>query len=234
VLEIPPADGGSITGTIMDAWQAALEDVGPAGVDKGKGGKYLILPPGYKNKSPKGYIALPSMTYQGYAVLRSILKSGSDADVASAVTYAKRIQLYPLSQADNPPGTVFVDVVDVLYDATIPYDVRFFESLNRIVQAERNLQVAFALAAYKKDKGSYPEKLADLAPKYLKEVPGDLFAGKPLVYKPSKDGYLFYSVGANGRDDGGALDEQPGKGVMPGRGQRLDVGMRVTYATRPR
>ena len=48
VLEIPPADGGSITGTIMDAWQAALEDVGPAGVDKGKGGKYLILPPGYK------------------------------------------------------------------------------------------------------------------------------------------------------------------------------------------
>lgn len=39
VLEIPPADGGSITGAIMDAWQAALEDVGPAGVDQGKGGK---------------------------------------------------------------------------------------------------------------------------------------------------------------------------------------------------
>ena len=52
VLEIPPADGGSITGTIMDAWQAALEDVGPAGVDKGKGGKYLILPPDYKGKAP--------------------------------------------------------------------------------------------------------------------------------------------------------------------------------------
>ena len=38
VLEIPPADGGSITGTIMDGWQSALEDVGPAGVDKGKAG----------------------------------------------------------------------------------------------------------------------------------------------------------------------------------------------------
>jgi hypothetical protein len=38
VLEIPPAEGGSITGTIMDAWQSALEDVGPAGVDKGKAG----------------------------------------------------------------------------------------------------------------------------------------------------------------------------------------------------
>src|SRR5678815_4577577 len=56
VLEIPPADGGSITGTIMDAWQMALEDVGPAGVDKGKGGKYVITPPGYGDKIPKDYI----------------------------------------------------------------------------------------------------------------------------------------------------------------------------------
>ena len=64
VLEIPPADDGSITGTIMDSWQTALEDVGPAGADKGKGGKYLILPPDYKDKVPEGYIVLPSQTYQ--------------------------------------------------------------------------------------------------------------------------------------------------------------------------
>ena len=136
VLEIPPAGDGSITGTIMDAWQAALEDVGPAGVDKGKGGKYLILPPGFKGKAPSGYIVLPSMTYQGYALLRSNLASGSDADVAKAAAYAKRIKLYPLSQARNPPPTVFVDAIDVVYDSTIPYDVRFFQSLDRIVQTE--------------------------------------------------------------------------------------------------
>ena len=58
----------------MDAWQTALEDVGPAGVDKGKGGKYLILPPGYNGTPPDGYIALPSVTYQGYALLRSNLE----------------------------------------------------------------------------------------------------------------------------------------------------------------
>ena len=47
VIEIPPAgDDGSITGTIMDCWQAPLEDVGPAGKDAGKGGKYVVLPPG--------------------------------------------------------------------------------------------------------------------------------------------------------------------------------------------
>jgi len=85
VLEIPPADEGSITGSIDDGWQAALEDVGPAGVDKGKGGKYLILPPGYTEKVPDGYIALPSETYQTYALLRSILKSGSETDIAKAV-----------------------------------------------------------------------------------------------------------------------------------------------------
>ena len=136
VLEIPPADDGVINGTIMDAWQVPLEDVGPAGLDKGKGGKYLILSPGHQGAAPDGYTALPSANYQGYALLRSILRSGSDADVAKAVAYAKRIKLYPLSQAANAPPTTFVDAVDVIYDATIPYDVRFFQSLDRIVQAE--------------------------------------------------------------------------------------------------
>ena len=63
VLEIPPAEGGSsITGSIDEAWQTALEDVGPAGVDKGQGGRYLILPPGYAQTPPAGYIALKSGT----------------------------------------------------------------------------------------------------------------------------------------------------------------------------
>jgi hypothetical protein len=136
VIEIPPADNGVINGTIMDAWQMPLEDVGPAGVDKGAGGKYLVLPPGYTEKPPKGYIVLPSSTYQGYALLRSILKSGSDADLANAVTYGKRIRVYPLAEAGNPPGTSFRDAIDVVYDATIPYDWRFFEALDRFVQRE--------------------------------------------------------------------------------------------------
>ena len=137
VLEIPPADGGLFNGSVMDYWQAAIEDIGPGGVDKGKGGKYLILPPGYDStKVPAGYIPLPSDTYQGYALVRSVLESGSDEDVAKAVKYARRMKLYPLAKAANPPETVFVDASRVLFDSTIPYDLRFFESLNRIVQAE--------------------------------------------------------------------------------------------------
>jgi hypothetical protein len=137
VLEIPPADDGVFNGSVMNCWQAAIEDVGPGGVDKGKGGKYLILPPGFDQaKVPDGYIAMPSDTWQGYALLRSVLKSGSEADVAKAVAYAGRIKLYPLSQAANPPETQFVDASGVLFDSTIQYDIRFFESLNQMVQAE--------------------------------------------------------------------------------------------------
>jgi len=136
VLEIPPAKGGAIVGTVDDVWQMPIEDVGVAGVDKGKGGKYLILPPDYKGKVPDGYIAMPASTYQTYALLRSNVKDDSDAGIAKAVNYAKQIKLYPLSQASKVPPTKFVDAIDVLFDANIPYDLRFFESLNRIVQTE--------------------------------------------------------------------------------------------------
>jgi len=136
VLEIPPAEGGSITGSIDDCWQGPLEDVGPAGVDQGKGGKYLILPPGYVGETPQGHIALASSNYQGFALLRSNLKSENDADVTTAVAYGKQVKLYPLSAAADPPPTVFIDAIDELFDATIPYDLRFFGALDRMIQTE--------------------------------------------------------------------------------------------------
>ncbi len=137
VIEIPPADaGGSITGSIMDIWQMPLEDVGPAGADKGKGGKYLILPPDYKDKVPGGYIVLRSLTYRNYAILRSILKSESGEDITKAVNYAKRVKIYPLSDAVKPPQTVFLDVINQIFDSTIRYDISFCTSLNDIIQME--------------------------------------------------------------------------------------------------
>jgi hypothetical protein len=137
VLEIPPADGGLFNGSIMTYWQAAIEDVGPGGVDKGQGGKYLILPPNFDTAQvPRGYIAMPSDTYQGYALLRSVLKSGNEEDVAEAVAYATRLRLYPLSRAAKPPATTFVDAGGVLFDSTIRYDLSFYRTLDRMVQAE--------------------------------------------------------------------------------------------------
>ena len=64
-------------------------------------------------------------------------------------------------------------------------------------------RLAFALAAYRADHGKYPAELASLLPKYMAAVPADRFTGKPLKYKLTKSGYLLYSVGRNGNDDGG-------------------------------
>jgi hypothetical protein len=123
-----------MVGSIMDCWQNALEDVGPAGIDKGNGGKYLILPPGYRENIPPGYIELQSDTYQGYALVRSVLKSGSEEDIAEAIAYAKRTKLYTLSQAAKPSQTKFVDAIEFVFDATIICDLRFFQSLDQIIQ----------------------------------------------------------------------------------------------------
>ena len=79
---------------------------------------------------------MPSATHQGYALLRSILKSGSEADIVAATAYGRQIKLYPLAEAAKPPETVFCDAIDVVYDATIPYDWRFFQALDRFVQRE--------------------------------------------------------------------------------------------------
>lgn len=64
-------------------------------------------------------------------------------------------------------------------------------------------RLALALAGYRSDRGKYPSILTELCAKYLAAVPGDPFSGGEPIYKPEKDGYLLYSVGPNGIDDGG-------------------------------
>jgi hypothetical protein len=133
VVDIPPADGGSFAGNLVNVWQMPLEDVGPEGADKGKGGKYVILPPGYKGQTPDGAIVLQSDTCSGFALLRSNLASHSDADIAKSVAYGKQIRVYRLGA---PAETKFIDVFDKMFDSTIRYDASFFTNLNRVVQSE--------------------------------------------------------------------------------------------------
>src|SRR5215510_6614235 len=75
VLEFPAAVGAGLFGSILDAWQVPLADVGPAGEDQGKGGKYLLLGPDFKGEPPPGYFALRFATYNGYAAFRAIAKT---------------------------------------------------------------------------------------------------------------------------------------------------------------
>lgn len=70
------------------------------------------------------------------------------------------------------------------------------------------VRVGFALATYKAETGGYPKELDALVPKYLDALPLDRMNDQPLRYVVRENGFLLYSVGANGRDDGGTMNGQ--------------------------
>ena len=114
-----------------------------------------------------------------------------------------------LAGAKNPAEAKGKYFGDILITEMIPSVRKPQQAADRSEQTERNLHLAFALAAYKNDEARYPLKLDALAPKYLAAIPNDLFSGKALIYRPAEDGYLLYSVGVNGKDDGGRGPDDP-------------------------
>jgi hypothetical protein len=67
----------------------------------------------------------------------------------------------------------------------------------------RLVEMSLALSAYHGEHRKYPARLADLVPKYLPKIENDPFCEKEFHYRRENDGYLLYSVGKNGLDDGG-------------------------------
>lgn len=116
MLEFPAAVGAGLFGTILDAWQTPLTDVGPQGEDQGKGGKYLLLSPDFKGEIPTGYIPIRSATYNGNALFRAIPASSSDEDVGKAIALVKQLKLYPLAMGSNPSEQHFIDMAGKLVD----------------------------------------------------------------------------------------------------------------------
>lgn len=137
VVEIPgEKDGQALNGSICSLWQVPLEDVGHFGVDQGRGGKYLILPPGWDGSVPEGHIALRCETFRSYALLRSVLDEGTQEALDRGLELCRRIRVYPLADAANPPETQALDLQGDIVDTTIPYDIRFYELMHRIIQDE--------------------------------------------------------------------------------------------------
>ncbi len=96
VLVVPP----DVVGFIGDAWQRPQGDVGRPGADKGKGGKYLLLPPGYEGKTPsEGYYTVPCATKNIFWLVRAFVKDG---DTEATIKNLKQTKLYPLSNPDAP------------------------------------------------------------------------------------------------------------------------------------
>jgi len=146
VVEVPAAsDKVSFFGTFVDAWQTPIADVGPPGDDKGKGGKYLFLPPGYEGEVPQGYLVYRPMTYGVHFAFRPVAKKGGTAKDQSA--YAQTLKVYPLSAVANPPKTNFIDAYPKKWNTLPTYDITYFHDINVVVQREPVLERDKAMMA---------------------------------------------------------------------------------------
>ena len=130
VIETPP----NVLGIIDSHWFHYVTDFGNAGPDKGQGGKFLILPPGYKGDVPDGYHVAQSDTYGNWVIWRGFQVDG---DPKPAVETTKKIfRMYPLSQKDNPPKMNFINVSGKEFNTIHRTDYQIFEEINEVVQAE--------------------------------------------------------------------------------------------------
>src|SRR5215468_4382895 len=114
VLEIP----SEVLGPIDDAWFRWVSDVGFTGPDKGEGGKYLLLPPGYAGEVPAGYFVARSRTFGNLLFLRTFLKDGDPKPGVDNVK--KNLRVYPLGQAGNPPQMKVVDISGMAFNTIGP------------------------------------------------------------------------------------------------------------------
>lgn len=130
VIETPP----NVLGFINDHWFRYVTDFGNLGPDEGKGGKFLVLPPGYEGDVPEGYHVTRTSTYGNWVIWRGYQKDGSTAD---AINNTKELfRIYPLSQADAPPEMTFVDASGKLFNTIHRMDENIYNEINDVVQAE--------------------------------------------------------------------------------------------------
>ena len=157
VLTLPSAVGAGLFGTLLDAWQTPLADVGPEGEDRGAGGTYLLIPPGHRDLIPNGYISVPSQTYNGYALFRAIPNTQSDEDLTRAISLVKQLRLYPLAEADHPRKQRHIDISGKLFDGIVRYDETFYDSLAQMIDEEpvlpRDLAIMGQLHSLGMEKG---------------------------------------------------------------------------------
>jgi hypothetical protein len=137
VIEIPPsAEGVGIFGTLMDAWQRPIDDVGAKGRDKGNGGKYLMLPEDYQGPLLPNSFTYRQRTNNGFAILRAIIPDAGPENLKKAAEFAKKIKIYPLVMAKNPPKNKYIDIYGKVMEGTPVLDETIYSELNEIIQEE--------------------------------------------------------------------------------------------------
>ena len=122
VIEVPPQS----LGVVDDFWFRYVADMGIAGPDKGAGGKFLFLPPGYTGDRPDGYYTYESPTFTNFVVIRAL----------GGVPAIKQSRIYRLSDAPNPPENTFVNIGEQSFNTVHSNDFSFFEEIAELVAEE--------------------------------------------------------------------------------------------------
>lgn len=151
VVEIPPG----VLGTVQDAWFRWIIDVGLPGPDRGQGGKYLIVPPGYDGPLPEGeFNVAHSKTIHGVWFARAFIENNNDpAPVVASIKQHTKVYPYnpggvgtpiaeflagkaKLGAITAPPATVFHEGSGKVMNTIPPNDWTYYEMLNEVVQQE--------------------------------------------------------------------------------------------------
>jgi hypothetical protein len=129
VIDVPPM----VLGIINDGFMRYVADLGNAGPDKGQGGRYLLLPPGYDGDVPDGFFVFRSSTFRNWVMVRGFEQNTGRGEAALAY-YEEHFKAHPLGEGLHEPGAVSASFKGG--DTTHPRDIRYFELLHKMVQYE--------------------------------------------------------------------------------------------------
>jgi hypothetical protein len=142
VIEVPPG----LQGILDDFWQRPIRsvgkidgrewagDVGLPGPDRGKGGKYLVLPPDYKGETPEGYFTYRCGTYGLFVFWRGFFKNPHE--LAEPVRVMEQTRIYPVGKKDSAKPMQFPDASGVPADMLYPQDGTAFDMFSRFIDNE--------------------------------------------------------------------------------------------------
>ena len=131
VIEIPPGSG---PGTVDDAWFRFVTDMGGPGPDQGRGGNYLILPPGFDGTVPDGYFTAESTSYINFMALRGFQVDGSPA--AASRMFRDGVKIYPLERKDDPPAMEFINGSTLSFNTIHANNIEFYDELHTVIDRE--------------------------------------------------------------------------------------------------
>ncbi len=138
VFEAPP----NLQGILMDFWQRPIPvdggkfagDVGLPGPDAGKGGKFLLLPPGYTGEVPADHYVYRSSTNNVFIFLRAFYQDPTN--LTPAVALIEQSRIYPLNGKATAKPMVFPDASGVPANLLPVSDGSAFDQLKQLVDSE--------------------------------------------------------------------------------------------------